>query len=70
MIITQTKKRDKLLKNIKVGLRLAYFVLCISIVLWGIISYLQIITQNLDMTNPTVLSKWNLFELAFSKYYK
>lgn len=46
----------KTLKNLAI-------ILTILFILWFIISYIQIISQNLDFKNPTILSFWNLFNL-------
>ena len=46
----------KTLRNIIVVLVILFFV-------WFIVSYLQIISQNLDFENSTILSNWNFFRI-------
>ena len=46
----------KILRNIIITLTVLF-------ILWFIVSYIQITSQNLDFENETVLSNWNLFKL-------
>lgn len=46
----------KILKNILIFIVILFFV-------WFGISWLEILSQNLDFENDTVLSFWNLFNL-------
>ena len=38
-------------------------VISVLFILWGIVSYIEITSQNLDFESETVLSNWNLFKL-------
>ena len=38
-------------------------VISVLLILWGIVSYIEITSQNLDFESETVLSNWNLFKL-------
>ena len=38
-------------------------VISVLFILWGIVSYIEITSQNLDFKSETVLSNWNLFKL-------
>lgn len=38
-------------------------VISVLFVLWGIVSYIEITSQNLDFESETVLSNWNLFKM-------
>jgi hypothetical protein len=46
----------KILRNIAI-------IISVLFILWFIVSYIQITSQNLDFENETVLSNWNLFKL-------
>lgn len=46
----------KILRNIIVVITLIF-------ILWGIVSYIEITSQNLDFESETVLSNWNLFKM-------
>jgi hypothetical protein len=46
----------KILRNIAI-------IILVLFILWFIVSYIQITSQNLDFENETVLSNWNLFKL-------
>ena len=46
----------KILRNIAI-------VISVLFILWFIVSYIQITSQNLDFESETVLSNWNLFKL-------
>ena len=46
----------KILRNIIVFITILFMI-------WFVISYLEITSQNLNFNNPTVLSNWNLFNL-------
>ena len=50
------EKEMKIFKNIIV-------IISVAFILWGIISYIEITSQNLDFESETVLSNWNLFKL-------
>ena len=49
----------KILKNIVIFIT-------ILLVIWFVISYFEITSQNLDFNNPTILSNWNFFNLIDS----
>lgn len=49
-------KEMKILRNIAIVISMLF-------ILWFIVSYIQITSQNLDFENETVLSNWNLFKL-------
>ncbi len=38
-------------------------IITVLFILWFIVSYIQITSQNLDFENETILSNWNLFKL-------
>ena len=38
-------------------------IITILFILWFIVSYIEITSQNLDFENETILSNWNLFKL-------
>ena len=38
-------------------------IITILFILWGIVSYIEITSQNLDFESETVLSNWNLFKM-------
>ena len=38
-------------------------IISVAFILWFIVSYIQITSQNLDFENETILSNWNLFKL-------
>lgn len=46
----------KIFRNIIVVITLIF-------ILWGIVSYIEITSQNLDFESETVLSNWNLFKM-------
>jgi hypothetical protein len=46
----------KILKNILIFITILFFI-------WFGISWIEILSQNLDFENNTVLSFWNLFNL-------
>lgn len=46
----------KIIVNILTVIAILFFV-------WFGISYFEVISQNLDCNNPTILSSWNLFSL-------
>lgn len=50
------EKEMKIFRNIIV-------IISVAFILWGIVSYIQITSQNLDFENETILSNWNLFKL-------
>ena len=49
----------KILKNIVIFIT-------ILLIVWFVISYFEITSQNLDFNHPTVLSNWNFFNLIES----
>lgn len=49
-------KEMKIFRNIAI-------VISVLFILWFIVSYIQITSQNLDFESETVLSNWNLFKL-------
>lgn len=38
-------------------------IISVLFILWFIVSYIEITSQNLDFENETILSNWNLFKL-------
>lgn len=70
MLAIKRKNKDKLFKNIKICLRLLNLIMAVALLSWFIFSYVEVISQNLDMVNPTVLSKWNFFEWVTKGYIK
>lgn len=46
----------KIFRNIIVAITLIF-------ILWVIVSYIEITSQNLDFESETVLSNWNLFKM-------
>lgn len=50
------EKEMKIFRNIAI-------IITILFILWFIVSYIEITSQNLDFENETILSNWNLFKL-------
>lgn len=46
----------KILKNMAIALTILF-------IMWFGFSYVEILSQNLDFNEPTVLSFWNLFNI-------
>ena len=44
-------------------LRNALVILTVIFLVWFAVSYCEILTQNLNFENSTILSKWNFFNL-------
>jgi len=53
----ERKKGNRKMKT----LRNLVVILTVIFLVWFAVSYCEILTQNLDFENPTVLSNWNFF---------